>query len=382
MRMWLLAAFTLALIALSALRFARIDVAGTNFFATDNYYTWTTDDGRYVDHLNIDIAQYLSMVEDFRGVPGAFEKQEPYPDFEATGGLGTDSAGQPIFKGPVDPFTHRIALPWLASLLPMDSSYAFALVNVAFLVAGLWFLVDAMAATGRSPTAQMVGAALYTFALPVVVFGSSLFLDGGVVGVLMIGYWLLARRAWWALVIFIPVSYLAKEALLILAFPALWAWKTSGHSFKDRRFITGAVCSAAGVVAAALWVSARAPEPVFSFTVLPTWGFLRWNLTNPTSAVFFAVGVSTVVVPAVLGIRLLLRTDGWPAMIHGPAGADLVGFAAVTALNAYSIVSTDLTLRTAWLVWPFAIALAGVWVDQGSHLPDRFAGIASPADIS
>ena len=354
--------FTLALVVLGGLRFARIDVAGTSFFAADNFYTWTTEDGRHVEHLNIDIVQYLSMVEDFRGVEGVFEKQEPYPEFEATGGA---------VKGPVEPFTQRVALPWLASVLPMDSSYAFATVNLALLVFGLWFLLDAMAVAGRSVVAQFVGAALYTFALPVVVFASSLFIDGGVVGVLMIGYWLLARRLWWALVVFIPVSYLVKEALLVLAVPAVWAWRTTGHRFTDLRFLAACAAAVAGVGAAVIWVSARAPEPVFSFTVLPTWNFIRFNLTNPPSAVFFALGVSTVVVPAILGIRILWNTEGRWGAFSGDAGPDLVGFFTIAAMNAYSIVSTDLTLRTGWLVWPFAIALAAIWVDERSELFER-----------
>ncbi len=350
--------FTLALVVVGGLRFARIDLAGTSFFAADEFYTWTTDDGRYVDHLNIDIVQYLSMVEDFRGVPDAFEKQEPYPAFEATGGA---------VKGPVEPFTQRVALPWLASLLPMDSSYAFATVNLALLVLGLWCLLDAMAVSGRTVRAQFVGAVLYTFALPVVVFGSSLFIDGGVVGVLMIGYWLLARRLWWALLLFFPLSYLVKEALLVLVPPVIWAWRTTGHRFSDPRFVSGGVGAALGVGAAAVWVSARAPEPVYSFTVMPTWEFIRFNLTNPPSAVFFAIGVSTVVVPALLGIRVLRDTKGWSAAFRGGSGADLVGFITVAAMNLYSIVSTDLTLRTGWLIWPFAISLAAVWVDASGE---------------
>lgn len=368
--LWAVVAFTLALVVLGGLRFARIDLAGTSFFATDNFYTWTTDDGRHVEHLNIDIVQYLAMVEDFRGVEGAFEKHEPYPEFATT-----DDAR--LQHGPVEPFTQRVALPWLASLLPIDSSYAFAAVNLALLVFGLWFLVDALAVSGRSVTAQLAGAAMYTFALPVVVFASSLFIDGGVVGVLMLGYWLLARRWWWALVVFIPVSYLVKEALLVLVVPAVWAWRTTGHRFADRRFVTGCAVGAVGVVAAALWAAARAPEAVFSFTVLPTWTFIRVNLTSPVSAVFFVLGVSTVVVPALLAIRHLWRTHGPSAALRGESGADLVGFLTVAAMNAYSIVSTDLTLRTGWLVWPFAIGLGCVWIDEESGLAERLPSVLS-----
>lgn len=369
LRIWVMAVFTLALVVLGGLRFARADLVGTSFFATDDYYTWTTDEGRFIDHLNIDISQYLAMVEDYRGVDGAFEKQEPYRAFEATGGS---------YKGPVDPFTSRVALPWLASLLPMDASYAWALVNLALLTVGLWCLVDALAVSGRSPAAQAVGAVLYTFALPVVVFASSLFIDGGVVGALAIGYWMMARRWWWALVVFFPVSYLAKEALLVLAPSAVWAWRTSGHRFGDPRFIVGTVASAIGVLGVAVWVSSTAPEAVYSFTVLPTWQYIRWNITNPTSAFFFVVGLSTVVVPALLGVRDLLRDSSWGVALRGASGPDLVGFAAVALMNVYSLVSTDLTLRTGWLLWPFAIGLAAVWVDGNTELRERLNRVVAP----
>lgn len=373
LRVIVLVGFTLAIVILGGLRFGRADVAGTSFFATDEYYTWTTDDGRFIDHLNIDISQYLAMVEDYRGVDGAFEKQEAYPAFEATGGA---------YKGPVDPFTSRVALPWVASLLPFDASYAFAAVNLALLTIGLWFLVDALAVSGRSPAAQAVGAALYTFALPVVVFASSLFIDGGVVGFLVIGYWLMVKRWWWALALFFPVSYLVKEALLVLAPAAIWAWRTSGHRFGDRRFIIGAAASALGVVAAAGWVSAMAPDPVFSFTVLPTWNYIRWNLTNVTSAVFFVVGMAPVVVPALLATRdLTAGPGGIGAALRSASGPDLVGFASVVLMNLYSVISTDLTLRTGWLLWPFAIALAAVWVDSRTEIRDRINAVVAPKQI-
>lgn len=359
--------FTLALVVLSGLRFARIDLAGTSFFAVDEYFMWVPEDGRNVDHLNIDIVQYLSMIEDYRGVENAFDIQEPYPNFAEF----SAEIDRPV-KGPVDPFTKRVAFPWLASLLPMDATFAFATVNLVFLVLGLWCMIDALAVAGRSPTAQFFGAALYVFALPVVVFGTSLFIDGATVGLLAVGYWLLVRRWWWALVVFLPVSYLFKESILILALPAAWAWRTTGHRFRDPRFIAGSGVAVLGTVATATWASAQAPEAVFSFTVLPTLDYIRFNLTSPVSAVFFVVGVSTVVVPAFLAVKYLLRTSSLQEVLDGESGPDFVGFCSVALMNVYSIVSTDLTLRTGWLIWPFAIGLTAVWVDANRERLDRF----------
>lgn len=358
--------FTLALVVVGGLRFARIDLAGTSFFAVDEYFTWPPEEGRHVDHLNIDIVQYLSMIENYRGVENAFDIQEPYPDFARI----SEEIDRPV-KGPVDPFTKRVGFPWLASLLPMDATYAFATVNLVFLIIGLWCMIDALAVAGRSPTAQFFGAAMYVFALPLLVFGTSLFIDGATVGLFVVGYWLLVRRLWWALVVFLPVSYLFKEAILVLALPTIWAWRTTGHRFREPRFIAGTAVAVVGTVAVAAWASAQAPEAVFSFTVMPTLDYIQFNLTSPVSMVFFAVGVSTVVLPAILSIRHLMEGSSLRTLLDGEHGPDLVGFGAVAAMNLYSVVSTDLTLRTGWLIWPFGIGLAAVWIDANREQFDR-----------
>jgi hypothetical protein len=356
-------ALTLLLVVLAGLRFSRMDVLGTSFFATDPYYTRVTDEGREITNLNIDIVQYLSMVEDFRGEPDAFERHRPTEEFLRTGGSAEE--GGPVV-GPVSPFIYRPALPWLASLLPMDSANAFALTNLVLVVGGLWLLVDALRRSGRSPTAQLAGGLLYTVAVPVVVFTTSLFIDGGTMAVLVLGYWLMVRRWWWAVVVFVPLSYLVKEPLLVVGIASAWAWRTTGHRFRDPRFITGAVVAAGGWLAVAVGVRLTAPEPAYSFTVLPQLHFLQWNLTRPTSVVFFAIGTLPVLVPAVLFLRRRAR-DGWSELLHSAAGPDIVGLGVLAAVNVYSVVSTDLTLRTGWLMYPFAIGLAARWVDDLVH---------------
>lgn len=355
LRWWIMAVLTIALVIIGGLRFARMDALGTSFFAVDRYYTFETDEGRELENLNIDIVQYLSMIEDRRGVDDAFEKQVPYEEFAESGDA---------VEGPVSPFIHRPALPWIASWLPLDSAAAFALTNLALVVAGLWFLVDALRVSGRSPRAQLFGAVLYTFALPVLVFTSSLYIDGGALAVFVVGYWLIARRAWWAVVAFIPLSYLVKEALLALAPAAAWAWHLAGHRFRSARFVLGASIAAIGWLAVAATVSATAPDPVFSFSVLPKLSYLGGNLGNMTSTLFFVVGLAPVVVPALLLIWREVRSSGVKGLFQGASGADAVGFCTLVLINVYSIVSTDLTLRTGWLIFPFAIGLSARWLDQ------------------
>jgi len=362
-------ALTLLTALVGGLRFARYDLAGTSFFATDEYYFFTTDDGRELDHLNIDIVSYLSMVEDFRGVDDAFYKAVPYPAFAET---------DDVPRGPTSPFIQRPILPFVASLLPFDSAVAFAAVNLGLVLVGLWCLVDALARQGRSRRAQLIGGLLYAVSLPMLVFASSLFIDGGTMGLFVVGYWLIVRRWWWALAIFLPVSYAVKESLIFLVPAAVVAWRASGRSWRDTAFVVGAPLIAVGWVAVAVVARLIAPEATYSFSVLPQGHFLVWNLTNPVSAVFFVVGSATVMLPALLCILILVRRGGWRGAFD-LAGTEIAGVATLVAVNAYSLVSTDLTVRTAWLVWPFAIALTALLVDELTR--DGTAGWPSVAEV-
>jgi hypothetical protein len=346
---------SLLAILLGGLRFARIDLAGTSFFATDEYYTYETEGGRHIEHLNIDIVSYLAMIEDARGVEGAFYKMEPYPQFVA--------AGDDVPMGPVAPFVHRPVLPYLASLLPMDASFAFAAVNLAVVVLGLWALVDALARQGRSTTAQLVGGLLYVVALPIVVFASALYIDGGAMAMLTIGYWLVVRRWWWAFAVFLPLSYGVKESMIFLAPAAIVAWRASGRSWRDRAFVLGAPLVLAAFIAVAVLVRVLAPTPEYSYSVWPKLSYFGGNLGNITSTAFFIVGSASVALPALVCIVVLVRERGLGGAFE-LAGTEITGVVTMVGVNLYSMVSTDLTLRTGWLVWPFAISLSALLVDR------------------
>ncbi len=354
LQIWVVVLLTLLTVVIGGLRFARADLAGTSFFATDEYYTFTTEGGQHLEHLNIDIVSYLAMIEDRHGVDQPFYKMVPYPEFGASGG---------VLMGPVAPFIHRPALPFVASLLPFDSADSFALVNLVLVVAGLWFMLDALAVQGRSKRAQLVGGLLYSISLPVLVFSSALYIDGGAMAVMVIGYWLIARRWWLAAALFFPLSYPVKEAIVFLAPTAVAGWWMQGRSFRDRAFVVGAGLSAVGWVGAAVVVRAIAPEATFAFSLGPKLSYLGGNLGNLKSALFFFVGCAPIMIPAVLCAVRLIRSGGVGGAMHR-AGPELAGLAMFFLVNLYSMASTDLTLRTAWLFWPFGIALAALLVDD------------------
>jgi hypothetical protein len=165
-------------------------------------------------------------------------------------------------------------------------------------------------------------------------------------------------------VIFLPLSYFVKESILVLAPVAAWAWKVSGRRFRDPWFAAGALVALGGWWAASKGARALAPEPVSSFTVTPSLNTLGNNLLNVVSLVFFFAGIAPVVIFALIEIKDEWFEGGPRRMLLGPAGPELVGFALLLLVNLYSLVSTDLTLRTGWLLFPFAISLSARWFDR------------------
>jgi hypothetical protein len=289
-------------------------------------------------------------------------------------------SGNEVYAGPVAPFIHRPVLPYVASVLPFDAADSFALVNLVLVVAGVWFMVDALAVQGRSTRAQLIGGLLYALSIPVLVFTSSLFIDGGTMALFVFGYWLIVRRLWWALALFLPLSYAVKETLIFLAPSAVVAWRAAGRSFRDKRFVIGVPLMAVAWIAVAVLVRAAAPTPDASFSLGPRMSFVTWNLSNPVSAVFFVVSCSTVMIPAFVCIYRFVRASGWRTTFDR-IGPELVGMAMFVLVNVYSIAATDLTARTAWAFWPFGIALSALLVDQleDASVPWRRAVSSAPA---
>jgi hypothetical protein len=168
-----------------------------------------------------------------------------------------------------------------------------------------------------------------------------------------------------------------KEAIVFIAPSAVAAWKASGRRWSDVRFLVGAPLVAIAWLAVAVWVRAVAPEPTFSFSLGPKLSYLGGNLGNMKSAAFFVIGSATVMLPALCCIYRLVRESGWRGA-YDRAAPELVGIAMYVAVNAYSMVSTDLTLRTAWLFWPFAVSLGALLVDDRGRLrTDRPATLPS-----
>ena len=197
------------------------------------------------------------MVEDFRGVERAFYKQEPYPEF-------ADEARPPT-KGPVAPFINRPALPYLASLLPFDSPEASPRSTSCWWSLGLWALLDALRVKGYSTEAQFLGgAALRDRAAGPGVRAHRCTSTAAPSACLMIGYWLIVRRWWPAVVVFLPLSYTAQGGADPPGPGGRHAVAGSGRSFRSAGVprLRGAPRLGRRLVGHRACRAAMAPDPV------------------------------------------------------------------------------------------------------------------------
>lgn len=345
---------TLAVLLVGSVRFARYDWTGIPFErtpmrtervvsedCTERIRPYTTDTGRVIAPVTVDEQQYLSLVDHFRGE----EREDLHVDCQ------------------LDPFVSRPALPWVASLLPFDEGVSLGLVNLVMVLVATWSTLAALAAQGRTGRQIAVVGACFAIGWNTLWFGSAILLDAGVVALVAVCWWLLARGSpWWVWPVLL-VSYPVKETVAVVVLPvmAAAAWAQRRDLPPLRRWGPLAAAAAAsvlsvvatrtlGVASEATWDLAPDPAAVLN------------NLLSPVGLVALVVATGPLFVPALLVLRGRIRERGWVSQLSDPAA---VGVATTVALCAWVTLAADLSPRFAWVGFPFAATLAAQWWSRG-----------------
>lgn len=346
---------TLAVVLLGAVRFGRYDWTGIPFErypmtdervvsedCTEYIRPYTTESGRVIGPVAVDEQQYMSMVAHFRGVPRS--------ELHVTCLL--------------DPFATRPAVPWLASLLPLDEGAALGAVNLLMTVAATWAVVFTLRAQGFAGRAVAVSAGLFAVGWNTLLFSSALLIDAAVVCLVAVCWLLLAvRRPWWIWPVLL-VSYPFKEtvALVVLPVMAVWLWREWREERIGRGRAVGALAAAAGAAAVSVVVSrALLLTGDATWELAPAIGNLGNNLA-PVGLAVFLIGTGPLFVPATLRIVTDVRTDGWWRALMRP---EVVGLAVTAVLCFWVALAADLSPRFAWVGFPFAASLSCAWWSTG-----------------
>ncbi len=346
---------SLAALLVGSLNFARYDWSGLPIVRApetaekhvsarcdEHIRPYTTESGRVIEPVVIDEQQYLNLVRYYRGVPKS----------------------QLQLTCLYDPFTLRSGMSWIAHWLPFEEGLALGITNTFMLLLGLWLVLATLRRQGSSSRTLLVVGALYAVSWNVLVFGTAVLVDTGVVAAIALCWYLLTtRRPWW-LVPVLLLGYPLKETVGIVVPVALvWAW---GEYRAGRRSLASAAAPVAAaaiafVVGVAFWRQAL-PAADAAWPVTPDISAVEHNLTDVLSLGAFVVGVGPLLVPSILVGWRILRREGWLGLVQDPA---VVGVVLALGICAWSFITVDLTPRLFWIGFPFAASLTARWFSEG-----------------
>ena len=177
-----------------------------------------------------------------------FDLQDMGPIIEYTGKIdGEQSFGDAVFymsyveyfrgEGPIEdvhlPFRYRPLIPFIASLLPIESPMtAINVVNLVALYATVLFLLMFLRSLGFDSRFSILGCFLYVVSFPVFYMSTTGCLDACIMCMLTIGAYLMFKEKWLLLAITIAVGVPIKEVIVLLIPVAVaYLWVTgSSHS--------------------------------------------------------------------------------------------------------------------------------------------------------
>ena len=298
---------------------------------------YVTSSGRTISPAAIDDQQYMSMIERFRGADHV--QVECY----------------------YAPFTDRAAVPRLASLLPFDEALSLALVNTAFLLAGVWLLIATLVAQGFGVRAVVAASALAVINWVTFVFGTTLLIESAPFAAVALAWLLMSKRRWWWTAAVIVAGVLLKETV-VLALPPLWvAIATDGDEPRGARRWAPAVVATLGAGVAYVGRAGFGPAPDAAWPTGVDLSLLSLNLA-PTGLFVLAVALVPLLVPSALWLKRRVGEVGVVAAVWDPA---VVGVLGGLALLGWIMITADLSPRFFWPCFPFAATLTARWCSSG-----------------
>jgi hypothetical protein len=170
-----------------------------------------------------------------------FDRQDLGPIMKYTGKIdGEQSFGDAVFymsyveyfrgDGPIDevhlPFRYRPLIPFIASLLPIESSLtAINVVNLAALYATVLFLFMFLSSLGFDFRFSILGCFLYAVSFPVFYMSTTGYIEACIMCTLTIGIYLIFKEKWLLLAIAIAVGVPIKEVIaLLIPVAVVYVW--------------------------------------------------------------------------------------------------------------------------------------------------------------
>ena len=261
------------------------------------------------------------------------------------------------------PFSYRLLTPLLAAPLPFDSMTSINILNLLFLIGGLFLLYHLLRLLNIDEKPALFGSALFALSFPTFFYVTVGYLDPILLFMLILGLNLIYKKIWWGAALTIGLGFLGKEGVIMLL-PvlgvALWQQK------EGLPRITLWMLLAVGLWIS-LWYGVRAVVPVANeFQWSTTSDQLIMNLSRPRSWLTLVLTGATLLIP--LALNLIRRRSITIPPIKGLYTPLWVGLIVAIGYYGYSWTTAYVDGRMFWPIYIFGIPLVIAMTTQSKRL--------------
>lgn len=261
-----------------------------------------------------------------------------------------DNVGDEVTK----PYSFRFLVPFLASLLPLDSFTSLNIINLSTELLGLLFLMKILALIGFRAKTIFITSFLYCFSFPIFYYGVVGLLDAPAVFLIILGIYFTLKNQLWAVIIVLLIGAMTNEkSILILPFFFFYHIKESG--FK-KSFLNSLLLFSVFVITSLL-VRANTINADSTFLWSASLDSLYYNLGRIRT--YVSLGL-TGGLPLLIMLLSISKVDFKKSYNF----AFLAGVIFVVLMIIYSFMAAYTDGRFMWYIYPFSLPLAAVGIEQ------------------
>jgi hypothetical protein len=262
--------------------------------------------------------------------------------------------GKDVESEVTKPYSFRFLVPLIAAYLPLDPFSSLNIINLSTEILGLLFLMKVLALIGFNSRTTFITAFFYSFSFPVFYYGVVGLLDAPAIFLIMLGVYLTFKRRWLPLTLLLIVGAMVNEKVVLLVpFYFFFSYKEIGFG----RSLLRGTCLFALFVVSTLLIRKLTINADSAFIWQISFDSLVYNLSRVRTYISLLL---TGGVPMLLLLLSCKRIDFGNIYNF----ALLSGVVLVLVMIVYSLTAAYTDGRFMWYVYPFALPLGAVFIEQ------------------
>jgi hypothetical protein len=304
---------SICIVLIGLIRFNRNDPGISNL---------TRPDATYDKLKSNDAIRYINMTDYFRG--------KESPDLL------------------IPPYTTRILIPFVASLLPFEADTSINLINLLCMIGSMFVLYRIMLLLGITDRYRLIGCVIYVFSFPTFYYGTVTYVDASLIFFLFVGLYFILTDNLIGLIITIVFGTMTKESAILLI-PVFFI-----HNLGSRRMLLNTLLLAAAYFATVFFLNLIKANDL-RYLWLPGSDFFLNNISRPRTYLSF---ILTFGIPGALSAGFIIYFWGKNKTILKKHSSLIAGIAISILLWIYSVLSAYSDGRFIWPSIVFSIPLS------------------------